>query len=206
MTPEFIVSRIRQLALTLRLEALLAGKSATRERAEAEAARQVAAEHKLEAPPLQTRGDDKGADLFGRLKSMAATMSTAPGAGSSLMERLSWHLFPRKQEEAAAQTTIVEPPPAQTTQCAPTIAVAKTKRELKRKPKVETRKGGMEKRQLEQRSDDPAYNFPLLYAGGAHGPQLIPHDEFPPTLTGSVTDNWRRSIEWNEQQRKRMGR
>jgi hypothetical protein len=50
-------------------------------------------------------------------------------------------------------------------------------------------------------------NFPLLYAGnGPGGAQLIPDEEFPPFYRYSVTQNWRRSIEWNEQQRKRMGR
>jgi hypothetical protein len=50
-------------------------------------------------------------------------------------------------------------------------------------------------------------NFPLLYVGnGPGGAQLIPDEEFPPFYRYSVTQNWRRSIEWNEQQRKRMGR
>ena len=50
-------------------------------------------------------------------------------------------------------------------------------------------------------------NFPLLYAGnGLGGAQLIPDEEFPPFYHYPVTQNWRRSIEWNEQQRKRMGR
>ena len=49
--------------------------------------------------------------------------------------------------------------------------------------------------------------FPLLYAGNdLGGAQLIPDEEFPPFYRYSVTQNWRRSIEWNEQQRKRMGR
>jgi hypothetical protein len=102
MTSDTILSQIRSLAATLRIEAIMQGRDLDYEEAKREAARQIAREHKIlppPAPPMLTTGNadaDVRDQLFRRLQKMAANMVRTgylPDAQSSLAERFAWFLF-----------------------------------------------------------------------------------------------------------------
>jgi len=135
-----------------------------------------------------------------KANAVVSTPASGPSSHSALRSELMRRLFggPNRisepepalvraaQAEETEATQSPEPAPKQS-------AVANLAPFLKPKPKVE--QCGSHR------------NFPLLYVGnGLGGAQLIPDEEFPPFYHYPVTQNWRRSIEWNEQQRKRMGR
>jgi hypothetical protein len=132
-------------------------------------------------------------------KANAVVSTPAPGPSNSglrseLMRRLFGGLNRISEQEPALAARADEAEATQSPKPAPKqFAVAKLMPFLKPKPKVE--------------QCGSHQNFPLLYAdNGLGGAQLIPDEEFPPFYHYPVTQNWRRSIEWNEQQRKRMGR
>jgi hypothetical protein len=202
--------RIRTLATTLFLEAGVAGRDLDYAEAKKLAAKQIALEEKKKkpAPPPSHAGGkgDVGTLLFQRIADMAANMRRSgrrPGPDDSLMARYIGRIVFGKEPQPEQSTATV---PEQSTATVKTRIKA-TVRKLADKVGVEQPEPKVKQRQQRASTDKLATNFPLLYAdGGLHSAKLISNSEFPATLTGSVTDNWRRSVEWNEQQRKRMGR
>ena len=212
MTPfNSIAYRVRMLATTLHLEALLAGKQCTEEQARAEAARQVAAEERLRSPPLPSpdaqAGDARGV-LFARLRGMAANMAGPPPAGASLMERFAFALYGTEHVNPAPLAETV-----QASSDAPDLAEGKSiasKSSKSRDPLTAPfkRKSAIERQpQAEAQVTSSAKAFPLSYGDSAIGsPQFIPDDEFAAHYRDLTTANWRRSIERNLEIQRRNGR
>jgi hypothetical protein len=195
----YIKSKISTLAFQIFAEGAMSGHSLTMDEATKIAIKQVAAEERLKkhSPQQQPSKGNEHPSLLGKLQEMAARMAAAgrrPVAGDSLMTRLAWFLYGSEEPE---------PQPATAESNAPTVTVTTTIKSKLADVVVNTEP--QQQQLAPPASPEPAY--PLIYtASGLSGAQLIPDEEFPATLTSSATHNWRASIAWNEQQRKRNRR
>jgi len=202
---DYINYKIRTLAMQLFLQAGIDGHDVDYEQAKREAAKLVALEEKKKKPappPSNSVGKgDVGTLLFQRIADMAARMKSSgrrPGPGDSLMARyIGRFVFGWEEEpQSSAPVVVVAPSPSVKDRIADVVHKLATAVGVQPEP---TKSPDV--------SDEPASSYPLVYVSdGIRSAQLIPDEEFPATLTGSVTLNWRRSIEWNEQQRKRNRR